>query len=310
MNRKTKEIEMNVTEILEQHKLWITDPIVGRKAVLIGADLRDANLSEADLRGADLRGTDLRGASLRHANLSRADLRGTNLRWADLSGIDLSDANLTGANLANTNLTRANLSYANLANTSMSDADLSDADLSHADLTGADLTGAYLRWANLSGADGKFVFFQVGRFPAVFAGGYGCIGYDYHTYQEWLESGAEILRKNGCSECEELLGWVRDAIKWLSVPTQPDKQIRSLLEQGQFVECTIQSTLYRAWCEIDDVLGSGYWYYLNRQDQHAAARPAVFTERPTIFRSFEELFEEMKTIQPDMRRWSTDRQVV
>jgi hypothetical protein len=293
-----------MNEILEQHKLWITDPIVGRKAVLVGADMRDANLSEADLRGADLRGTDLRGASLRHANLGRADLRGTNLRWADLSGIDLSDANLTGANLANTETSRANLTGANLSDADLSDADLTGANLSDANLTGANLSGAILRWANLSGADGKFVFFQVGRFPAVFAGGYGCIGYDYHTYQEWMERGEEILRKNGCSS--EQLGWVRDAIKWLSVPAQPGKRIRDLLEKGQFVECTIQSGLYRAWCEVDLELGSGYWYYLNHQDnQYAAARP-VFTAQPAVFRSFDELFKEMKAVQPDMLQWSTN----
>jgi hypothetical protein len=310
MNRKTKEIEMSVKEILEQHKLWITNPDVGQKAVLVGADMRDANLSEADLRGADLRGTDLRGASLRHANLGRADLRGTNLRWADLSGIDLSDANLTGANLANTETSRADLRGANLTGADLSGADLTGANLSDADLTGANLSGAILRWANLLGATGEFVVFQASRQPVVFAGGYGYIGYDYHTYQEWLERGEEILRKNGCSECEELLGWVRDAIEWLSVPTQPDKRIRRLLEKGQFVECRVDCTLYRAWCEEDSTLGSGYWYYLNRREQHAAARPAVFTAQPAVFESFEELFEEMKTIQPDMRRWSTDRQVV
>jgi uncharacterized protein YjbI with pentapeptide repeats len=295
---------MNVTEILEQHQLWIADPIVGQKAVLIGADLRDIDLRGADLRGADLRGTDLRGASLSHANLGRADLRGTNLSDADLSGIDLSDANLTGANLANTNLTRANLSYADMRDADLSHADLSDSDLANANLTGADLSGAILRWANLLGATGNFVAFQAFRQPVVFAGGYGCIGYDYHTYQEWLERGEQILRKNGCSS-EQLLGWVRDAIKWLSVPAQPDKRIRSLLEKGQFVECTIQSALYRAWCEIDDALGSGYWYYLNRQDQHAAARPAVFTAQPAVFKSFDELLKEMRAIQPDMLQWST-----
>jgi hypothetical protein len=286
---------MNVTEILEQHKLWIADPIVGQKAVLIGADLRDANLSEADLRGADLRGTDLRGASLRHANLGRADLRGTNLRWANLLGANLSDADLANANLANTEMSRADLRGANLSDADLSGANLSDANLANANLTGANLSGAILRWANLLGATGNFVAFQASRQPVVFAGGYGYVGYDYYTYQEWMERGEEILRKNGCSS--EQLGWVRDAIKWLSVPDQPDKRIRSLLEKGQPVECRVQSALWRAWCEIDDALGSGYWYYLNRQDQYEVARPAVFE-------SFEELFEEMKTIQPDMRRWS------
>jgi hypothetical protein len=294
---------MNVTEILEQHQLWIADPIVGQKAVLIGADLRDIGLSGADLRWADLRGADLRGANLSASDLSRADLRGANLRWANLSGANLSEADLSGANLANTEMSRADLSRANLTGASLSDANLSDADLSDANLSASDLSGAILRWADLRGATGEFVAFQAFRQPVVFAGGYGCIGYDYYTYQEWLERGEQILRKNGCSE--ELLGWVRDAIKWLSVPTQPDKRIRSLLEQGQFVECTVQSTLYRAWCEVDLELGSGYWYYLNHQDNHAAERPAVFTAQPAVFKSFDELFKEMRAIQPDMLQWST-----
>ncbi len=87
--------------------------LVGRGAVLRGADLHGAVLRGADLSGAVLRGADLHGAVLRGADLSGAVLRG-----ADLSGAVLSDAVLRGA-----------------------------------DLHGADLHGAVLRRAVLRGAD-------------------------------------------------------------------------------------------------------------------------------------------------------------
>jgi len=50
---------INLKEILEQHKLWLEDSTKGKRA-----DLRVADLSCADLSGADLRGADLRGAIL------------------------------------------------------------------------------------------------------------------------------------------------------------------------------------------------------------------------------------------------------
>ena len=83
---------MNKTElsnILKQHKLWLKDPLKGKKA----------NLRGADLYGTDLRGTDLRGANLRGANLRGTDLRGADLRGADLYGANLYGANLCGADL-------------------------------------------------------------------------------------------------------------------------------------------------------------------------------------------------------------------
>lgn len=47
-----------LTEILEQHKLWLNNESGER------ADLRGANLIDADLRGANLRGANLIGADL------------------------------------------------------------------------------------------------------------------------------------------------------------------------------------------------------------------------------------------------------
>jgi len=74
-----------LTEILEQHKLWLNDE-GGERADLRGANLRGAYLIGADLIDADLRDTNLIGTYLRGADLRDADLIGANLIDADLSG--------------------------------------------------------------------------------------------------------------------------------------------------------------------------------------------------------------------------------
>ncbi len=111
-----------VKEILRLHAMWIRNEHGGIRAVLRGANLRDADLSGANLTDADLRGANLRDADLRDADLSFADLGRANLTDADLRDAVLRDADLSGANLR--------------------DADLSGANLRHADLSGADLSGA------------------------------------------------------------------------------------------------------------------------------------------------------------------------
>ena len=68
-----------IKEVIQKHKSWLLDEVVGERA-----DLSDADLSDANLRGA---------------NLSCADLSCANLRGADLSGADLSGADLSGADL-------------------------------------------------------------------------------------------------------------------------------------------------------------------------------------------------------------------
>ena len=105
--------QLQLKEILEQHKLWID-----------GKGGKCANLEYANLRGADLTGANLRGA----------DLTGANLRGADLTGADLSCASLI-----DTNLSRANLQGANLTHADLKVANLKDANLGGADLTGANL---------------------------------------------------------------------------------------------------------------------------------------------------------------------------
>jgi hypothetical protein len=58
---------MDIKEVLEKHRLWLTDDPNGLRADLRGANLRGANLRWADLRGADLRGANLLWADLRWA---------------------------------------------------------------------------------------------------------------------------------------------------------------------------------------------------------------------------------------------------
>ena len=87
-----------LTKVLCQHQMWLEDA-GGKRAILIGADLRGADLSGADLSGASLYGADLRGADLSGASLYGADLSDANLSGANLYGADLCSADLIGAKL-------------------------------------------------------------------------------------------------------------------------------------------------------------------------------------------------------------------
>ena len=82
--------QSELDEILESHIRWIRREGTGRRANLIGVDLRGANLEGANLEGANLRGVDLYGAVLygaviRKVNLWRANLYGANLWRANLT---------------------------------------------------------------------------------------------------------------------------------------------------------------------------------------------------------------------------------
>ena len=68
MNKK------ELSEVLENHEMWLKKEEGGVRADLCDAYLRYANLRGANLRDADLRGADLRGADLRGANLDFSQL--------------------------------------------------------------------------------------------------------------------------------------------------------------------------------------------------------------------------------------------
>ena len=99
------------------------------------------------------------------------------LRWANLRGADLRWANLSGANMRWADLRWANMRWA--------------------DLSGADLNGADLRWAV-----GPYTTFSAGKHSAVFCGGYGSIGCERRSYDEWLSDFAAIGRRNGYTDDE------------------------------------------------------------------------------------------------------------
>ena len=75
--------------ILSEHKKWLDNSKLGRRA-----NLRHANLSYANLHYANLSYANLRHANLIDANLSNANLSNANLSNANLRGADLSNANL------------------------------------------------------------------------------------------------------------------------------------------------------------------------------------------------------------------------
>jgi hypothetical protein len=102
---------VDISGILEKHKLWLERKIPGERA-----NLRCANLSCANLSGANLSGADLIGANLRDTDLSGADLSSAELINADLHGADLHGAYLYGANLRGANLSRTCLDQNNKAN--------------------------------------------------------------------------------------------------------------------------------------------------------------------------------------------------
>ncbi len=81
-------------KVLELHKKWLDGDSAGKRADLLGENLRCADLRGANLRGANLRGADLLGANLIYANLIYANLRGANFLGADLRGADLRGANI------------------------------------------------------------------------------------------------------------------------------------------------------------------------------------------------------------------------
>ena len=85
--------------ILENHKIWLNDNNLGKRADLQGIDLKYANLKYTNLRDANLQGADLRYADLRGANLKGANLQRVYLQGADLQDADLQRADLRGTNL-------------------------------------------------------------------------------------------------------------------------------------------------------------------------------------------------------------------
>jgi uncharacterized protein YjbI with pentapeptide repeats len=77
-------------EVLNLHRMWLSDASTGKRADLTGANLSEANLSEANLSEADLIGADLTGANLFRADLSEANLYGAKFTTELFDANDLS----------------------------------------------------------------------------------------------------------------------------------------------------------------------------------------------------------------------------
>ena len=92
-------MSINIQEILEQHRLWLENSSIGKRANLSNVDLRYANLRYVDLRYANLSNVDLRYANLSNVDLRYANLRYVDLRYANLRYVDLRYANLSNATI-------------------------------------------------------------------------------------------------------------------------------------------------------------------------------------------------------------------
>jgi len=153
--------------------------LIGPRAQLAGADLRDTNLDGIELDGLHLEGAQLEGASLIGAritgvtgtpsslptgagiaagvllgpgcNASGLDLSGSNMAGLVLTGANFQGANLNGATLIGAQFNGANLADSDLDNANLTNANLLLADLSRSRIVGADITGAQLFAATLEG---------------------------------------------------------------------------------------------------------------------------------------------------------------
>ena len=97
---------VELSKILDKHKLWLESERGGERA-----DLRHANLGYADLRHANLGYAYLGSANLGYADLRHANLGSADLGHADLRHVDLGHADLRHANLGYADLRHANLDF-------------------------------------------------------------------------------------------------------------------------------------------------------------------------------------------------------
>lgn len=72
-------------EVLNLHRMWLSDASTGKRA-----NLSEANLIRADLFGANLFGANLFGADLTEANLTGANLHGVKFTTELFDANDLS----------------------------------------------------------------------------------------------------------------------------------------------------------------------------------------------------------------------------
>lgn len=118
--------------------------LIGRNAVLNGANLWRAKLWKADLRGAKLRG----------ANLNESEPWGADLRDADLEGAHLERAQLSrNAKLQNANLKAVKAKLLRCEESDLNEAIFEGGDLRGAEFQQSDFKDVNFKKANLSGAN-------------------------------------------------------------------------------------------------------------------------------------------------------------
>ena len=159
VSMKNKSIEKaELDRIMEEHKKWLADRNIGKRADLSGLSLCDMDLSGKDFSYANMEGVDLMGANLSGANLSHAYLRRAYLMKTDLSKATLVEADFSQARIYLSNLDEcvgdgALFVGSRICDCSVLKASLKKAGFLMADVYDNDFKGSDLEKANFAGAD-------------------------------------------------------------------------------------------------------------------------------------------------------------
>lgn len=186
--------------------------------------------------GQRLEMSDVRLERLRlvKANLESSYFYRCNMASVNFRGVNLQNSTIKNCSFSNSSLIEANLSSCNLYGTTFEDCDMDHACLDGAFLTFGKIITCNTQRMRIKGVQMRglvagnnypsvFATFQIGAHLAVFGGGYGQIGCEYHTYDYWLKHGRAIGRKHSYNEDEMKLysKMVRLAIAHLKT-VEPD----------------------------------------------------------------------------------------
>lgn len=165
-------------EILESHKLWLSDKSKGKRADLsrkdlsnldlIGVDLSEAKLECAKLNGmiligtrferaemnyADFRNSELIGACFNEAKMRESDMRNCTMSKASFLGADLDFARMNGIKAEASKFIKAEMYGVNLTGARLIGVDFFGSNMKNAKFNFSDMRNTCLDESNLSGSD-------------------------------------------------------------------------------------------------------------------------------------------------------------